>query len=557
MKPIPHACKEENVELISKQKKAITLKKGFTFKTALGYLTASLFLLFYNDSKAQTYVTGSVTIFGSSMLMGDVVFDASSRVEILDGAEIILPGDSITLESGAEIYANAAPSITGTGRFSFEGNSGQQILNGGNSATSGNSQPVVLNMTINNANGVALYGNNSRVSNTLNFVSGHLYLGDLNLELASGTAITNATENSYLVTNGSGVLLAEDITPSSTFTFPVGRAIADYTPVTLTNLGVANDNYYVRVKNYSESLSNELVVDDGVDRSWNIYSDNGSNVRISLQHNDASNGSTFVNSNGFVTRQLNTATAEWMLGPPILTTGNSVYDGAGSIAGSQLHSRDFNLLSTASNNDQAWFSISSNPGSPLPVSVLFNATWKNKEDALLKWEIVDANKIKSADIYRSFDGNQWKKTGTITYTDQSANSIKSNYTDKAVFSTQPQDNKVYYRLHFQLENNEFKYSAIRSLSRNKTEEIITLYPNPANNEVSLQLPLQWSSGTYQILIFDYTGRKIYEQSVKKISGISSNETLTGLNNFSSGNYVLTIQGQGEIYTTKLILWGNE
>ncbi|RYD92390.1 MAG: DUF11 domain-containing protein, partial [Sphingobacteriales bacterium] len=245
---------------------------------------------------------------------GDVTFGPEAVVYIEDGAQGIFYGKNMVVDPGATFIALPSNSQIGTGRIIFRENNPnypgyplQQTLNGG--FTSGN-HPSLLNIEIDNAQGVSLLGN-TRVTNVVSFTKGHIYLNNFNLVLGSSATLSNYDVSKHIITNGTGVLTKEGVVPNGNFIFPVSIANGDYTPATVTN-NAATRSISVQVKDYTTSAAIESTfVTKGMERTWQITSNIAGAANVTLQHNSATNTngagtneSLFNNALAFVSQQL-------------------------------------------------------------------------------------------------------------------------------------------------------------------------------------------------------------------------------------------------------------
>ena len=204
---------------------------------------------------------------------GDVTFGPNAVVYIEDGGVGIFYGKNMVIDPGATFIALPGNNQIGTGTIIFRENNPnyagyplQQTLNGG--FTSGNN-PSLLNIEIDNANGVSLLGN-TRVTNQVKFTKGHIYLNNFNLVLGASASLSNYDVSKHVVTNGVGVLTKEGIANNGSFIYPVSIAGLDYTPATVLN-NAALRNISVQVKDYATSTAIETTfVTKGMERTWQI-----------------------------------------------------------------------------------------------------------------------------------------------------------------------------------------------------------------------------------------------------------------------------------------------
>ena len=282
--------------------------------------TLLLFLLTLYGSfifaQSPTYINTTFNINAGVPITwyGDVTFGPNAVVYIEDGGLGIFYGKNMVVDPGATFIALPGNNQIGTGTIIFKENNPmfagyplQQTLNGG--FTSGNN-PSMLNIEIDNANGVSLTGN-TRVTNQIVFTKGHIYLNNFDLILGAGASLNNYDVNKHVVTNGTGVLTKQAINTGADFIFPVSIAGTDYTPAIVTNV-IANRNISVQVKDYATSASIETTfVNKGMERTWQITSNLPGAANVTLQHNAGTNTngvgtneSGFNNVYAFVSQQM-------------------------------------------------------------------------------------------------------------------------------------------------------------------------------------------------------------------------------------------------------------
>lgn len=264
-----------------------------------------LFIAFFTKAQAPTYINTTFNINAGVPVTwyGDVTFGPNAVVYIEDGALGIFYGKNMVIDPGATFIALPGNNQIGTGTIVFRENNPnyagyplQQTLNGG--FTSGNN-PSLLNIEIDNANGVSLTGN-TRLTNQVKFTKGHIFLNNFDLVLGAFASLNNYDVTKHVVTNGTGVLTKEAIANAASFIFPVSIAGTDYTPATVTNT-VATRNLSVQVKDYASSAAIESTfVTKGMDRTWQITSNTAGSANVILQHNAASNtNGTGTNESAF------------------------------------------------------------------------------------------------------------------------------------------------------------------------------------------------------------------------------------------------------------------
>ncbi len=266
--------------------------------------------------QSATYINDSFDINAGTPVTwyGDVTFGPNAVVYIEDGATAIFYGKNMNIDPAARFVSLPSNGQTGTGVIIFKNDNPlyagyplQQTLNGG--YTSG-INPSLPNIEIDNVNGVSLTGN-TRITNTIKFTTGHLFLSNFDVVLDDDAIFSGFDVSKHVVTNGTGVIVKENLATNASFLFPVSIAGFDYTPVTVSNQAVAR-NINVQVKDYATSASIETTfATKGMDRTWQISSNIAGAANITLQHNAATNingmgtdQSAFNNASCFVCQQL-------------------------------------------------------------------------------------------------------------------------------------------------------------------------------------------------------------------------------------------------------------
>lgn len=513
----------------------------FKFTIILGLALGLTFL----QSQAQNSFNGIVNIGPSEAMtvFGDLTIGADAQVFFQDGSILNMQGANTTIDAGAEIFASNNSTQAGTGKILFAG-SVDQTLQGGNSSIIGDAQPSLINVEINNANNLTLVNSNTRITSGLNFINGHIVLGNNNLELTSSASVTNADETKHVVTNGTGFLAKEAFT--SAFSFPVGRAVSDFTPAVITPS--STDNFFVQVKNYSESSSDEFVTTDGVDRTWTIYSTAGAGATVELQHNSATDGSAFNPNDAFVTQYQG---IQWVSGAQrnqgVWETGTGANSSSvtGTVTGSTIRSRIYSATTTSSTANGAFFSKSSNILTPLPISLLdFTAIKQNEKQALLSW--ITTSEINSShfEVETSINGEIWNKIGELQAQGTSFQSAEYQF-----IHSKPVMGMNFYRLNMLDRDGSAETSPIKMVEFGRTNSVntnIVVYPNPTNGN----LVIQNTSSSSQYVLSDMHGKPIaiFNNPEK------NKELIFDLSPYSNGIYFLKEMPMiGNPTVTKIIL----
>ena len=176
----------------------------------------------------------------------------------------------------------------------------------------------------------------------------------------------------------------------------------------------------------------------------------------------------------------------------------------------------------------------SNAATALPVEWLtFRAFVQDETAVLLKWETAQEHNNLGFDVERQLpDGTGWKKLGFVA-----AAAGNYQFLDKKPF---PGIN--YYRLKQWDNDGSFSYSSIVSAEINTETFGISVYPNPASEQINIET----GGGVISLKIYDALGRLVVQKP-------GSEESIIHLqvSDFPPGTYWLEAEMQGR---TKRVKW---
>lgn len=472
----------------------------------------------YNSGTITVNVGGTINFYGEG-------WTGTNSSTVNGQGDIYFTSDRPDISSS---WQAAVPCLS-----SFSGGSFSQNLDGG-----GLGVDMDIKLHINNPQNLVLTGTSSVAGDLIFDVNdGDLILGNNDLVITSGAAVSGYGSSRLVVTSGTGHMVKEGLASSSAFFFPVGRAEGDYTPADIVNMGGASDNFYVQVKDYSESAADEADPARGMDRTWNIYSDNGSGATIALQHNSSTNNAGDYttqggDANAFVTQYLGVQWSTsnqrsqgfWQTG----AGGTGTY-ATGSVAGSSLHYRSYSATATSATSNSAYFSKSSNGLTPLPVTLLdFNAQSFGSKKVMVSWKTTEEINQNRFDIFRLDAEKQWIKIGEVRSAGQCQSLCEYQFVDQL-----PQDGTNHYRLGIVNHDGQSSYSPIRSVVFN-VETDLNIYPNPSNGTLNIIS----NNAIEQVWVFDLLGHLVYtREPLSEVSALNLD-----LSHLPGGVYQLNING---------------
>lgn len=138
---------------------------------------------------------------------------------------------------------------------------------------------------------------------------------------------------------------------------------------------------------------------------------------------------------------------------------------------------------------------------PLPVKLVeFKGKRHNQNDKLV-WTTAEEKNMLGYEIQQSTDGEHFEAIGLVKATNQSG---MQTYT----FVNPNVNGKVYYRLNL-LEFNKNETSRVVVLDDEALTTELSIYPNPANNLVNINIPSE--KAIAELKIMDAAGRLLFEQ----------------------------------------------
>ena len=283
-------------------------------------------------------------------------------------AQLHIDGGGFHIASGAVVAVRGdvtsnGTDITGDGTLMMNGTGAQNLgMNGGDI-------PV---LEINNTSSNVTLTSAARIEDGLTLTAGNVLLGNNNLIFDPSAGATGGAAGRALVTNGTGFVQKEDLLNGASFTAPVAVAAGGINQAVVTNSAATRD-FSIQVKTYSQSAPTEGNVTNGIDRTWQIFSDVAGTATVALQHEASSEGATFNRNIAYVTQQIR---------PNIWSVGT----GAAPTAPNFTHTGSFTV--PAAGGTTSYFSKADDANSLTSVVVL-------AVKAYLEGAVIAANTMKN------------------------------------------------------------------------------------------------------------------------------------------------------------------
>lgn len=185
--------------------------------------------------------------------------------------------------------------------------------------------------------------------------------------------------------------------------------------------------------------------------------------------------------------------------------------------------------------------VSFQKGASLPLKWLFvQGEWKN-EQALLQWATSYEEQTSHYEIEQSADGAIFKRIGTVKAAGNSTVRKDYQFTD-----INPVKGWNYYRIRQIDLDGKSSYSKVITLLNRKELSQPLLYPNPAHNQVYIELPS--SKDFEKIQVFNSNGQLQYAGKINN----GQTYMLLDISQYASGSYLVQLKGAKETHTLRFV-----
>jgi len=164
----------------------------------------------------------------------------------------------------------------------------------------------------------------------------------------------------------------------------------------------------------------------------------------------------------------------------------------------------------------------------------FKGTIEDNKASLI-WTTQENDIVSSFELERSTNGTVYQSVKLINVIDK--NLLYKTYTtinDVSALKT----SIVYYRLNIHYSKGNSGYSRAIKL---KNEVKISIYPNPSNQYVQIEIP-STSKGEATICVYDLFGKGLYKTKIETKEGLTQH-TITQVDRWRSGMYMLSIDSK--------------
>jgi len=176
----------------------------------------------------------------------------------------------------------------------------------------------------------------------------------------------------------------------------------------------------------------------------------------------------------------------------------------------------------------------------LPVALIDFTAVKNNEGVLLQWKAGAEIDLQQYEVERSIDGVSFSNAGIVTAQNRSL----YNLTDANL----PEARVLFYRLKMVDRDGRFVYSKTVSVKLTRRNAGITLYPNPAVNEITVALAEDVQPNSI-IKITDVAGKEVLRQKL-----VTQNTTRLKVAQLPAGRYfVFVINNENVLHESFVII----
>ena len=179
----------------------------------------------------------------------------------------------------------------------------------------------------------------------------------------------------------------------------------------------------------------------------------------------------------------------------------------------------------------------------LPIELLsFNAV-KKGETAVISWVTLTELDNEYYEVERSDDGITFNTIGKVEGAGTTYQKQDYSFTD-----VRPLSGLNYYRLKQIDYDGKFSYSRVKSLNFEDGNSQLSLYPNPARDEVALTTGVK--KGDVTLMIIDSKGQEVFTQTYEP--GDWKTSTKLDLKDMVEGMYLIKIQEEKRTESARFV-----
>jgi hypothetical protein len=470
----------------------------------------------------------------ASGALNDLIVNASNTITLNAPIEV---NGNLTITAGILNSSLSNHNVTLKGDFT---NSGSYVANLNTTSYSGTAAQIIAqapyhNLTINGSGVKSLEGNASLSSSgILTLTSGILDLNSKTLTLnnSATSAISLTSGRMRSETAGTYGYLAWNIgTATGTYSYPYVASNGNDIPVsfiksTTGDIGTLSVGTFPSDANLTTLPNGVTSVNDvqnAIKRFWQIDKTGSSgtvDVTFTYASGEAPNNPP---TGSFKMQRWNSVSGQW--------------DAALSGQSNNLTARTITVPGIS--NFSPWGA--NDEQTPFPVELVdFEANLVDNH-VELKWSTLTETKSSHFIIQRSTDAQHFDSIGTVISAGNSSLKLDYVYLDHSTFGL---TKVVYYRLKqvdFDGQNKIYPMKAVHFIDHN---ESISVFPNPAENEVYIQTKIKED---LKLMIYNPLGKLVKECSITQSSSILD------ISKYEAGVYVFKFINGSSVTNKKIVI----
>ena len=186
------------------------------------------------------------------------------------------------------------------------------------------------------------------------------------------------------------------------------------------------------------------------------------------------------------------------------------------------------------------------PAVPLPVSLLSFTAAKNNSAVALNWLTASEQNSSLFEVERSTNGETYTRIGVVRAAGNSSTKLSYQLNDN-----EPYLGLNYYRLKMVDTDGSFEYSEVRQVNfGNRDLRILSAYPNPAQNEIVLNVAAPKGYKNAQLRILNAQGSVAMSQDVTE--DLSDDYINLNISALAKGVYLAEIASEKQVVRTRFV-----
>ncbi|MFM9908680.1 MAG: T9SS type A sorting domain-containing protein [Chitinophagaceae bacterium] len=177
---------------------------------------------------------------------------------------------------------------------------------------------------------------------------------------------------------------------------------------------------------------------------------------------------------------------------------------------------------------------------PLSNLVSFSGNRNNNQEVVLNGKLRNEHDYITVSIEKSNNGSSFSSIGIVNVTKSSLLQFTDNSKNSA---------SAYYRLKMTDKNGKVGYSSVLFVKAVQLNSKLSVFPSIVNDNTNISFSVAKTT-TAKISLYDQSGRLMTKKDITAQAGTTT-VALTGLSQFSTGQYFVVVSSEGRNYTQKI------